>query len=217
VVVATTTYPRAGLVAVVLAAGKGERIGGPKALLAWPNPSGKGEIPLAIAHAEARLSAECGRAVLVVRKEVANRLLGFVRPGIDLLVSRADDALGPAGSLQTAAARLAVEDVIVVVTPVDTPPAAPATVAALVARLAADDELLAARPVHGGRGGHPVVLRARALERFAVPKPPTLRDALGELGPACASVDVDDPRVRVDLDTPGEVASALGRPPRFIR
>jgi CTP:molybdopterin cytidylyltransferase MocA len=206
------------VVTVVLAAGKGERIGGPKALLAWPDPSGKGEVPLAIAHAEARLQAESGRAVLVVRKEVANALLGFVRPGIDLLVSSADDALGPAGSLATAAARLAKEETLVIVTPVDTPPAAAATVALLVDRLVEGPDLVAARPVQGGRGGHPVVLRAGwLLSRFAVPKPPTLRDALGELGPACASVDVDDPRVRVDLDTPGEVASALGRPPRFIR
>jgi molybdenum cofactor cytidylyltransferase len=218
--VTTANKTRLGLghVALVLAAGKGERLGGPKALLAWPAPGdGGGDVPLAIAHAETRLQAECERAVLVVRKEVANSLLGFVRPGIDLMVSTAEDVLGPAGSLATAAARLAAEDVLVVVTPVDTPPASAAIVKILVDRLVAETELVAARPTHGGRGGHPVVVRARWLERFLVPRPATLRDALGELGAACASIEVDDPRIRIDLDTPADLAGAIGRPPRFIR
>ena len=216
---ASGTAKALGVVTVVLAAGKGARLGGPKALLAWRDgPNGARELPLAIAHAEARLAAESERVLLVVRQQVATTLLGFVRPGIDLLVSHADDAMGPAGSLGAAAERLTGPEVgQVVVTPVDTPPATTETVAALLRALEADPELQAARPVHGGRGAHPVVVRAPLLALFRDPAPPTLRDALASLGPACAEVEVADPRSRLDLDTPADVMRALGALPRFIR
>ncbi|HVY49900.1 MAG TPA: NTP transferase domain-containing protein [Minicystis sp.] len=206
-------------VTVVLAAGKGTRLGGPKALLAWPEAGSRPgrEVPLAIAHAEARLAAESERVLLVVRQPVATALLGYVRPGIDLLVSHADDEDGPAGSLAAAAERLPTAgDALVIVTPVDTPPAAPGIVAALVARLASDPELLAARPLYEGRFGHPVVVRAPLLARFRVKKPPPLREVLGEIGPLAAAVPVDDARVRADLDTPADVVRATGAAPKFV-
>jgi CTP:molybdopterin cytidylyltransferase MocA len=106
---------------------------------------------------------------------------------------------------------------IVVVTPVDTPPAKAETVRALVAALEANPALLAVRPTYLGRGGHPVVLRRAALARYAEPAPPTLREHLRALGNACASVDVDDAAILLDLDTPADVQSALGAPPRFFK
>src|SRR5207247_9920133 len=93
------------IVAIVLAAGKGERLGGPKALLAWPGEGGA-DIPLAIAHAEARLQAESARVLVVTRAPIMNFLVAYVRPGIDLLSSDASDELGPAGSVGFAASLL---------------------------------------------------------------------------------------------------------------
>jgi CTP:molybdopterin cytidylyltransferase MocA len=208
-------------VALVLAAGKGERLGGPKALLAWPAapkapPGAPGERPLAIAHAEARLAAESERVLVVVRKPVFNVLLRFVRPGIDLLVSNAPDELGPAGSLAFAASRLG-DAAEVVVTPVDAPPPRADTVALLLARLrAGDPPPLAVRPRHERRGGHPVVMRAEALARYREASPPPLRDHLRALGARSVDEDVDDPGVLLDLDTPVDVIRATGAPPRFI-
>lgn len=208
-------------VAVVLAAGKGERLGGPKALLAWPAAKGAPagaptERPLAIAHAEARLAAECGRVLVIVRKPVFAVLLRYVLPGIDLIVSSAPDDLGPAGSLAVAAARLAGEEELII-TPVDVPPARADTVAHLRARLCAGDPApLAIRPRYDRRGGHPVVMRAEALARYGEPAPPPLREHLRSLGARTVDEDVNDASVLLDLNTPVDVIRATGAPPRFI-
>jgi CTP:molybdopterin cytidylyltransferase MocA len=224
------------VVTIVLAAGKGERIGGPKALLAWPKPgavpppepsrpaAGRPAgarpqvevVPLAIAHAEARLAAESARVLVVVRASMLTSLLGYVKPGIDLLSSTAADDLGPAGSLAFAVSRLPPVSTVIV-TPVDTPPARAAVVARLLARLeAGDPPPLAVRPRVGGRTGHPVVLRPAALDVYRLASPPPLRDHLRTLGARVVDEDVEDPSVLADLDTSADVVRVLGQPPRFL-
>lgn len=203
-------------VGIILAAGKGERLGGPKALLAWPSGAGQPPRPLAIAHAEALLAAGCGRALIVARSQVVKALLSHVRPGIDLVASTAAEALGPAGSLGVAAGRLG-GAAIAVVTPVDAAPARAATVGQLLSRLTSGEPApLAVRPRHNGRGGHPVALRAEALERYLEPNPPPLRDHLRALGNRVADEDVPDASVLVDLDKAIDVLRATGAPPRFL-
>lgn len=199
---------------VLLAAGSGKRLGGPKALLAWPH-EGK-DRPLAIAHAEARLAAESERVLVVVRREVMGELLGHVRPGIDLVVSSAPDEAGPAGSLAVALPKLGDAE-LVIVTPVDAPPPRAETVKKLIERLDADPTLLAARPRYGGKSGHPVALRRGGLARFEKADPPPLRDHLRALGDRCADVDVSDSSVLIDLNTPADVMGVLGALPRFVR
>lgn len=211
------------VITIVLAAGAGKRLGGPKALLAWPAATkGGAERPLAIAHAEARLAAESARVLVVVRNSVMNALLAHVRPGIDLVAWTAPDDLGPAGSLAVAAPRIGDADAVVV-TPVDVPPASAATVARLLARLdagasstASGAPPLAVRPRHHGRGGHPVVLRAEALQRYLEPDPPPLREHLRSLGDRCVDEEVDDPGVLLDLNVPVDVIRVLGGPPHFL-
>jgi hypothetical protein len=44
-----------------------------------------------------------------------------------------------------------------------------------------------------------------------------LRDHLQALGPACASVDVSDRTVLIDLNTPADVMGTLGALPRFFK
>lgn len=201
--------------AIVLAAGDGKRLGGPKALLAWPTPSGK-DRPLSIAHAEQRLAAECAEVLIVVRKTMIPALLGYSRPGVSLLSSDAAADLGPAGSLAFAVSRLPEGDLIVI-TPVDTQPAKAETVRALIDRLASDPRLLAARPVYKGRGGHPVVLRRAALDAYKqAGTPPILRDHLASLGDSVAAVEVSDPTVVLDLNTPSDVMGVLRALPRFL-
>ncbi|XYH94417.1 NTP transferase domain-containing protein [Sorangium sp. So ce1128] len=208
------------VITIVLAAGAGKRLGGPKALLAWPAAmKGGPERPLAIAHAEARLAAESARVLVVVRSSVFHALLAHVRPGVDLVSWTAPDDLGPAGSLAVAAPRIGDADAVVV-TPVDVPPASAATVARLLARLDASASSaappLAVRPRHLGRGGHPVVLRAEALQRYLEADPPPLRDHLRALGDRCVDEEVDDPGVLHDLNVPVDVIRVLGGPPRFL-
>jgi CTP:molybdopterin cytidylyltransferase MocA len=183
---------------VVLAAGAGERMGGPKALLVID-----GEL-LARAHARRLREAGCAHVVIVTRAELAHR---FEHDG-QVAVSSAPD---PAGSLAIGLRALAPspED-IVVVTPVDAWPGRVETIALLVA--AVRDGADAATPSRAGRGGHPVAVRARVLEAD-VPRP--LRDALADLGPLRVRLEVDDPGVAIDLDTPDDVKRVTGAPPRF--
>jgi molybdenum cofactor cytidylyltransferase len=202
------------LLAIVLAAGDGKRLGGPKALLAWPSPSGK-DRPLAIAHAEDRLAADCAEVLIVTRKTMIPALLGYVRPGIHLLSSDAGADLGPAGSLAFAVSRLPPGELILV-TPVDTQPARAETVRALVDRLTAEPQLLAAKPSYHGRGGHPVLLRREVLDVYKSGSPPPLRDHLHALGERVASVEVSDPTIVLDLNTPADVMGVLRALPRFL-
>lgn len=202
-------------VTIVLAAGKGMRLGGPKALLLWP--SGDKMKPLAIVHAETRLQTESKRVIVVSRKPIVQMLLSFVCPGLDLVVSDAVDELGPAGSIATAVARLDPAD-RVLVCPVDTLPARRETTAALLAALGSGGAApLAVRPRHADRFGHPVALQAVALDRYRQPNPPPLRDHLRELGDACASVEVRDPDVLVDIDTPADAARHLRGAPTYLK
>lgn len=201
------------IVTLVLAAGEGSRLGGPKALVAWPR--GEGEVPLAIAHARARLESESDRVVVVARAEVVSLLARFGSAGLDLVVSNAPDSLGAAGSISMALPFVNAADSIVI-TPVDTPPAHPQTVRLLLDALGADSKTQAARPVYEGRGGHPVALRCNVLGRYAEPFPPTLREHLRSLGAACVSVECTDPTVRVNLNDAHDVWGALRHSPKFI-
>ena len=149
------------VVCVILAAGQGTRMGGPKALLAWPCPDGAA-LPLALVHAGARLGVDCESVVIVTRPKVATILASYqLDEACHIVSSAAPDEQGPAGSLAAAVPhldasepRLAAVDAILI-SPVDCLPAAPKVVAALRAMLTAGGQrTLAVRPRHGGRGGH---------------------------------------------------------------
>ncbi len=203
-------------VTIVLAAGKGMRLGGPKALLLWPGAPGTKPRPLAIVHAEKRLQAESTRAIVVARKQIVQILLPFVCPGLDLVVSDAADELGPAGSIATAVLRIKADD-RVLVCPVDTLPAKRETVEKLLSALGSGGAPpLATRPRQGERFGHPVAMQSIALDRYRQPNPPPLRDHLRALGDACIGVDVRDPDVLVDIDTPADAMRFLHGPPQYL-
>jgi CTP:molybdopterin cytidylyltransferase MocA len=196
------------LLGVVLAAGAGERMGGPKALLVVPvlGPHGEDAEPLARAHVWRMRDAGCADVVLVTRPELAVR---FERDA-NVVTSEAPD---PAGSLALGLRRVRpADDDVLLITLVDAWPACEQTARALVKAVHAGAS--AAIPVHQGRGGHPVAVRASVLEGFAdAPRP--LREVLAALGSARVRVDVDDPAIAIDLDTPDDVVRATGAAPRF--
>lgn len=190
---------------LVLASGSGTRMGGPKALLLW------NDRPLASAHAAARRE-DCERTIVVTRAHIAEALRR-ADPDLELVVSTEPDELGPAGSIAAAVRSGALSrHAVVIVTPVDVMPASREVIEALAAATLRGE---AAKPIRGGRAGHPVACRRALLEREYGADAPPLRDVLGRLGDGCISVLVADPAVDGDLDTPEAWEAAVGTRPDF--
>lgn len=180
---------------LVLAAGQGRRMGGPKARLLLHGR------PLVGLHVERLREAGCAPVLVVARPEDVAWLAAL---GVAAVASTAPDM---AGSLRLGLEALTGAD-LVVVTPVDVLPATVETVRALARACVGE----ACVPVAGGRTGHPVVVRCQAVLR----RPPgPLREVLSALGPACARLEVPPAEVGGDLDTPEAWTAATGEAPRF--
>jgi CTP:molybdopterin cytidylyltransferase MocA len=195
--------------AIVLAAGRGLRAGGPKALAT--DAAGR---PLGAVHARAALEAGASSVVLVVREDVASALRPHLPEEVVVVVSREPDEDGPAGSLRAAYPCWATSDVeALLVTPVDKRAATPSLIEALLSALERGAD--AARPIHGGRGGHPVALRPSVLAPYAPAAgsaPPPLRDVLRALDGG-RRVDVPaGPEALDDLDDADALRRVLGAP-----
>jgi CTP:molybdopterin cytidylyltransferase MocA len=182
---------------IVLAAGLGGRMGGRKARLLL------GEVPLVAAHVARLRDAGARRVVAVLRGE--DEVL--VRGEAHVAISSEPD---PSGSLARGIDGLATGDDVVIVTPVDMLPASVATLRALEGAVL--DGAAAAVPTVGGKGGHPVAVRASVL---SAGRGRPLREVLAALGARCSRIEVGDPAVLTDLDAPEDVERLLGGPVRF--
>jgi molybdenum cofactor cytidylyltransferase len=68
-------------------------------------------------------------------------------------------------------------------------------------------------PRHAGRRGHPVLFATRLREEIlAAPDAPGARGVVHAHEADLAVVEVDDPGVLDDVDTPGDYARLTGRP-----
>jgi molybdenum cofactor cytidylyltransferase len=180
---------------VVLAGGRGERYGGPKAQASLPD----------------------GRSFLVACRDLladggCRRIVATVPPGSDaagwsglLAVPLLEPGLTMFDSLRAALTVAVGLDgwEVAIVLPVDHPLVRPATVRALVSAGGA-----AAVPVFAGKHGHPVAIDHRTANGIlAGDLPgPTLREVLRECG--ARDVPVDDPGVRANCNTPEALESA---------
>lgn len=194
--------------AIVLAAGAGRRMGIPKASLVTGGRS------LLDHHALRLAELGCHRIALVVPPAIAAALGDRPRAAGAFLVPVVSQS--PAESLAAGIQALAIArepGEVVVVTPVDLlPPGAPTLEKLLGALLDhdCDPSALAATPTYRGRGGHPVVVRRAVLaEHLSAPTPPPLRDILRriEREGGRRRIEVTDPRILGDLDTPADLAA----------
>jgi CTP:molybdopterin cytidylyltransferase MocA len=192
---------------IILAAGRSSRMGRAKALL--PSLDGR-----TFVHRLARAFREGGLSDTIVigrpedealRAEVAT-IGGAVRfvanPGAD------------AGQLSSLLAGLREADApgvrAVVVAPVDAPLITAGTVATL---LAVFDSTRApiVRAVHGGRHGHPVLFSRAVFDELRRADPAIgARAVLRTHERAIINVEVDDPGVVGDVDTPEDYARLFG-------
>jgi len=191
------------VVAVVLAAGAGRRIGGPKAFLPIGGTTflahvargldrpGVAAVVAVIGHGARRVPAEAGlppEVALVVNPRPDDGMLGSVILGLDAAEARGADA--------------------VLLHPVDHPFASPATTDAVLAALAAG--ALVAVPSYGGRRGHPGGF-ARAAWAALREAPPGrgARAVLGDRPEWLVHVPGDEGCV-AGIDTPEDYARRIG-------
>jgi len=192
--------------AIVLAAGKGRRMGGPKALLMVDGQ------PLIHAHVQRLGEAGCEEIVVVTRQATAAAIGDM--PGARVVCADTD-SMG--ASLRIALQNLAQSsERVVLVAPVDTLPARCSTLRVLL-MAAASEGTLVATPQHRGRSGHPIALREQLLVPFREGFTGTLRDVVRSAGAQRRKVEVDDASVLVDLDTPADLAAQRpGFGPEFL-
>jgi len=196
------------VVAVVLAAGAGRRIGGPKALL----PIGETTF---LAHVARALERPGVAAVVAVIGHGARRVEAEagVPPGVALVVNpRPDDGMLGSVILGLAAAEARGAEAVLL-HPVDHPFVSPATTDLVLAALAAGAPI--AVPSYGGRRGHPGGF-ARAVWSALREAPPCLgaRAVLADHPDWVVHVPADQGCVR-GIDTREDYEQRIGPlPPR---
>jgi molybdenum cofactor cytidylyltransferase len=186
------------IAAAVLAAGRSERMGNPKALLDF-----RGR-PFVVAVLEALAALDLKHRVVVLGPD-APRIRPLLAPHSCLLVENPDPDSGPIGSLRAALTALEpVRPTALLVWPVDIPHVRITT----VERLIETHERLQAPvvvPVFGDRRGHPVIWDASLFPELAT-DPAAEREGaraiLHRQGEKVVHVAVDDPAVIDDIDTP---------------
>lgn len=194
---------------IILAAGRSSRMGASKALLFASSSetfvsrliatlrSGGLAAPVVVGRADDEL----------LRREVERHLCRFV-------VNPNADAGGQLSSLLAglaAADRADLRGVLAV--PVDAPLVTPHTVAALVAVFEATLAPVV-RPRHAGRHGHPVIFSRAVFDELRRADPAAGAKAVVRAHErAVVNVDVDDPGVLGDVDTPEAYRALFGRDP----
>jgi CTP:molybdopterin cytidylyltransferase MocA len=189
--------------AIVLAAGAGRRVGGPKALL---TREGRTYLECVI---ETCRGGGCGRVWGVTRVDAPGIERELLRLGARPVLNP-DPERGMFSSVVAALERIFAEAdpaTGFLLFPVDHPAVLPQTVASLLDAHCRQPGAGWIRPLHGGRGGHPIVVSRETARALAALDPDRrLRDALREGGATAASVTVADPGVLRNVNLPGDLA-----------
>lgn len=208
------------LCAVILAAGESRRMGTDKALLPWP-PVSPGQVASKTFLSAAIDSlALVSDAVIVVAGKNRESLTPIVYANGASLAINHDPDRGQFSSLQTG-----LQEVLnrgrdaAIVTLVDRPPVNTATIERLHAAFgsAIARWKWAAVPEYNGKHGHPIFLAREMIEAFLkAPATASARDVQHENREHIVYVEVDDPLVTVNVNTPEEY-SALQRAVPLLR
>lgn len=185
--------------AVVLAAGRGLRIGGPKATLAVDSAG----------------MTFAGAVLATLREAGVETIRVVVAPGHRLaegdLVENPDPSRGMLSSVQCGLRALPAGIDAVLVWPVDHPLVRTETVTAMIARFRSGRAPVIV-PSHRGRRGHPALFAAETIPELFTARPEEGARAVVHAHADRVEFEVDDPGVVNDIDTPEEYARAIGRP-----
>jgi nicotine blue oxidoreductase len=146
----------------------------------------------------------CDDVVVVVGAHAAEIRAGARLHGVRV-VEHPGWASGRTSSVQAGLRALPADAGAAVLALVDMPYVAPATVAALLAvHASAPDDVEAVLPTHGGRRGHPVLLRRALFPRIAALGPDEPLSAVVRAARVLEAA-VADAAVLVDLDVPEDL------------
>lgn len=185
--------------AVVPAAGRGRRFGGPKLL------APAGGVPMLEATVRSLLDAGVARVAVVVGPDsevraAANLLPVLADPRVAIVVNP-DPGRGMLSSIQAGLAAVDGEPVLVL--PGDMPYVRPATIVRVLDAAVAGGVVVS--PRFDGRRGHPVALTARAAAAVLAASATDLSDALTPFKGDRLELDVDDPGIHRDVDRPADL------------
>jgi molybdenum cofactor cytidylyltransferase len=206
----TRPQPREGAVEVprkvavlVLAAGRGTRMGGPNKMLA--EIGGK---PI-VRHAVEAALASRARPVIVVTGHEGDRVAAAVK-GLDVTrVHNPDYAEGLSTSLKAGIGALPPDTDLAVVALGDMPDVTGALIEKLTAAINPATGALVAVPTREGRRGNPVVWSRRFFEDLAKLEGDTgARHLIVQNNEAVIEVPVEDEGAFLDIDTPEALAQA---------
>jgi len=191
------------LFAIILAAGEGRRMGGPKTRLVFDGRT-------LLAHqVDAFVRLGCTRVVAVVRPEEERSA-----PTGSLVVPALTRS--PAESLACGLRALALDAAdLVFIGPVDMRPPRPETLTTLRDAASAWPEVDAVTPRHRGKSGHPILVRFRIVgDHLDLRRtPPPLRNIIRSA--RRLRVDVEDAAILDDFDTPLDMPKSPSFQPSF--
>jgi molybdenum cofactor cytidylyltransferase len=141
-------------VGLLLAAGRGRRMGRTKQLVPWPTPTG--EQPLVVAAFDA-IQVVCNDMIVVLGHEAEAVAAALGRRPFHQVLSDPDAAMFESIRVGLDAADRIDPGATIVLQPGDHPEVTEATLRALIAA-AAERPACAVMPEYAGRGGHPVLI-----------------------------------------------------------
>ncbi len=192
------------IIPLVLAAGRSERMGSPKALLDFG-----GRLAIEVILDLCR-RASLAAPVVVLGHEPARVQAALPSAGLTV-VENPDYARGQSSSIQAGMKALPKGAEGFLLWPVDMPLVADATVAALLAvweKRPAEKQIVV--PMRTGRRGHPAIYGAAVFPEFMRLRPDEPGHAVIRKDPArVLEIPVDDPWVLFRMDTPEEYQVAL--------
>lgn len=189
------------LEAILLAAGESRRMGYPKPLLKIGNETFVAHLATAMLTAASRLVVVVGAHADRVRRAIPND------PRI-AIADNPDYLRGQLSSIKAGIHALSPDCAATLVHLCDHPTVKPETFAAVVGVYRAAPKLIVVAR-HHGRRGHPVLFdRSVFAELLAAPEDKGARVVVNADPQRVSYVDVDDPGVVLDLDTPADLRRA---------
>jgi len=181
---------------LILAAGRSRRMGSAKLVLPWREGTVIGAVVAALR------GGGVGRVLVVVGADREAIEVALAGSGVEFVENPRTTDGEMLGSIQVGLQAMGDEAAAALLTPGDLPAIQPATVRALIEAWRASEDALCV-PVYGARRGHPVLLPRRTWPQvMALGPAESLRSYLRLHAPELRPVDVPDPGIHADIDSP---------------